>query len=145
MTIFVGLGKQGALVWQRDPRPQLGLPIPQRGTIGLGLCQVVLQPLLVAQFMRLAKILSFERQRRCVTDLYCENSGQDVRGHFALSSAGYDKPTVTVFRGPQHGRCQADTENDQSCGVATTSKLELIFRVHSDRPRELPARWRTIP
>jgi hypothetical protein len=74
MTIFVGLGKQGALVWQRDPRPQLGLPIPQRGTIGLGLCQVVLQPLLVAQFMRLAKILSFERQRRCVTDLYCENS-----------------------------------------------------------------------
>ncbi len=57
-------------------------------------------------------ILSFERQRRCVTDLYCENSGQDVRGHFALSSAGYDKPTVTVFRGPQYDRCQADTEND---------------------------------
>jgi hypothetical protein len=28
---------------------------------------------------------------------------------------------------------------------ATTSRLGLIFRVHGDRPRELPARWRTIP
>jgi hypothetical protein len=62
--------------------------------------------------MRLAQILNLERERRCVTDLYCENSGQDVRGHFALSSAGYDKPTVTVFRGPQYDRCQADAEND---------------------------------
>src|SRR6267142_2126531 len=39
--------------------------------------------------MRLAKIQSFECQRRRVTDLYCENSGQDVCGHFpvALGSA----------------------------------------------------------
>src|SRR6266851_5654936 len=35
--------------------------------------------------MRLAKILSFERQRRRVTDLYCENCGQDVRGHFSFA------------------------------------------------------------
>jgi hypothetical protein len=58
------------------------VPIPQRGTIGLGLCRVVLQSLLVAQLLSLAQILSLERQRRRVTDLYCENSGQDVRGHF---------------------------------------------------------------
>jgi hypothetical protein len=43
--------------------------------------------MLVAQLVRFAKIQSFERQRWCVSDLYCENSGQDVRGHFALSSA----------------------------------------------------------
>jgi hypothetical protein len=48
LTIFVGFGKQGALVGQRDPCPQLGLPIPQRNSVGLGLCQVILQPLLVA-------------------------------------------------------------------------------------------------
>jgi hypothetical protein len=36
----------------------------------------------VAQLLSLAQILSLERQRRRVTDLYCENSGQDVRGHF---------------------------------------------------------------
>jgi hypothetical protein len=48
LTVVFGLGKNGALVGQRDPCPQLGLPIPQRGTIGLGLCQVILQPLLVA-------------------------------------------------------------------------------------------------
>jgi hypothetical protein len=48
LTIFVGFGKQGALVGQRDPCPQLGLPIPQRNSVGLRLCQVILQPLLVA-------------------------------------------------------------------------------------------------
>jgi hypothetical protein len=28
--------------------------------------------------------------------------------------------------------------------AVTTSRLGLIFRAHGDRPRELPARWRTI-
>jgi hypothetical protein len=43
-----GLAKQGNLVGQRWPRSKLGLSIPQRKAIYLGLCQIVLQPLLVA-------------------------------------------------------------------------------------------------
>src|SRR3954452_931405 len=40
--------------------------------------------------MRPANIQSFERQRRLATDLYSENSGQDVCGHFpfAFGAAG---------------------------------------------------------
>jgi hypothetical protein len=36
LTGFFGLGKNGALVGQRRPCPQLGLAIPQRDTMGLG-------------------------------------------------------------------------------------------------------------
>ena len=61
LTILLGRSKLGALVEPRHPYPQLGLPIPQWGAIGLGLCQVVLQPLLVAQLLSLAQILSLER------------------------------------------------------------------------------------
>ena len=70
----------------------MAFPIPQRNTVGLGLCQVVLQPLLVAQLVCLAKILNFERQRRRVTDLYCENFGQGVRGHFPFAFSQIYKP-----------------------------------------------------
>src|ERR1700731_2370001 len=35
-------------------------------------------------------------------------------------------------------------ENSANKAV-TTSRLGLIFRARGDRPRELPARWRTIP
>ena len=35
-------------------------------------------------------------------------------------------------------------ENSANQAV-TTSRLGLIFRAHGDLPRELPARWRTIP
>jgi hypothetical protein len=48
LTAFFSLGKNGALVGQRHPCPQLGLPIPQRNSAGLGLDKVVFQPLLVA-------------------------------------------------------------------------------------------------
>jgi len=64
LTILLGRSKLCALVEPRHPYPQLGLPIPQWGAIGRGLCQVVLQPLLVAQLLSLAQILSLERQRR---------------------------------------------------------------------------------
>ena len=33
----------------------------------------------------------------------------------------------------------------QQIRPVTTSRLGLFFRAHGDRPRELPARWRTIP
>ena len=40
---------------------------------------------LVAQLVRLAQILSLERQRRRTTDLYRENGGQKVRVHFTFA------------------------------------------------------------
>ena len=64
LAVILGFGKNGAFVGQRHPRSSLGLPIPQPGTIGRGLCHVILQPLLVAQLSSLAQIPSLERQRR---------------------------------------------------------------------------------
>jgi hypothetical protein len=47
---------------------------------------------------------------------------------------------------------QAATKEGANCFIensanqtVTTLRLELIFPAHGDRPRELPARWRTIP
>jgi hypothetical protein len=43
---------------------------------------------------------------------------------------------------PAVGNCFIENLANQA---VITSRLGLFFRAHGDRPRELPARWRTIP
>src|SRR5450755_163032 len=51
--------------------------------------------------LSLAHTLSIEHQRRRVPDLYCENSGQDVRGHFPFAfratSIAFQSSLLQVF------------------------------------------------
>jgi len=42
---------------------------------------------------------------------------------------------------PTAGNCFIENSANQA---VTTSRLGLIFRAHGDRPRQLPAPWRTI-
>src|SRR6202048_1926887 len=47
--------------------------------------------------------------------------------------------TAQTHKTPQRGIVKSANQ------AVTTSRLGLFFRAHGDRPRELPARWRTIP
>jgi hypothetical protein len=54
--------------------------------------------------------VSLERERRRVTDFNREDCGQDIGGHFALSSAVTISRRLRSSAIQQYDRCQADKE-----------------------------------
>jgi hypothetical protein len=81
----------------------------------------------------------------------------DVKLQFAKKGIARQHRSVrSIPRGSVHHGVTAERRRAVSPGgelviensanqAVTTSRLGLTFRAHGDRPRELPARWRTIP